>query len=213
MERDNQQWVADLREPGPRRDAALNDLALLLARGLHYALRSYSQVSVADVDDFVQEALLKVLAGLDSFRGDSRFVTWAQKIAVHVAISELRRARWRDMPLAQDGSGEGQSVVPERSQRLALNGQVEAGPERQAVQQAALDVLVRALRQDLTDRQREALTSVLVQEQPIEDVARRMGIHRNALYKLLHDARQRLKKQLLAEGTSAREILAAFEVS
>jgi predicted DNA-binding protein (UPF0251 family) len=40
-----------------------------------------------------------------------------------------------------------------------------------------------------------------------------MGIHRNALYKLLHDARQRLKKQLLAEGTSAREILAAFEVS
>jgi RNA polymerase sigma-70 factor (ECF subfamily) len=46
---------------------------------------------------------------------------------------------------------------------------------------------------------------------PLEEVARRMGTNRNALYKLLHDARQRLKTQLVAEGLSPDEILAAFE--
>ena len=46
---------------------------------------------------------------------------------------------------------------------------------------------------------------------PLEEVARRMGSNRYALYKLIHDARQRLKDHLLAEGLSAEEILSAFE--
>ncbi len=37
------------------------------------------------VEDFVQEALLKILDNLASFRGDSKFTTWAQKIAVNFA--------------------------------------------------------------------------------------------------------------------------------
>jgi RNA polymerase sigma-70 factor (ECF subfamily) len=37
-----------------------------------------------------------------------------------------------------------------------------------------------------------------------------MGTNRNALYKLLHDARQKLKKSLLAEGISPEEALSAF---
>ena len=45
---------------------------------------------------------------------------------------------------------------------------------------------------------------------PLEEVARRMGTNRNALYKLLHDARQRLKKRMMAEGLSPQEVLAAF---
>ncbi|MDH4136346.1 MAG: hypothetical protein OEW09_06480, partial [Anaerolineae bacterium] len=42
---------------------------------------------------------VKILDGLDSFRGESRFTTWAQKIAVRVAFTELRRHRWRDVSL------------------------------------------------------------------------------------------------------------------
>jgi RNA polymerase sigma-70 factor (ECF subfamily) len=48
---------------------------------------------------------------------------------------------------------------------------------------------------------------------PLEEVARRMGTNRNALYKLLHDARQRLKRKMEAEGLSSEEILSAFEAS
>jgi RNA polymerase sigma-70 factor (ECF subfamily) len=38
-----------------------------------------------------------------------------------------------------------------------------------------------------------------------------MGSNRNALYKLMHDARQRLQKRLAEEGLSSQEVLAAFE--
>lgn len=212
MERDNSQWITHLQALSPQRDAAITDLGALLARGLQHALRSYNGVGQADIDDFVQEALIKVLAGLGTFRGESRFVTWAQKIAVHVAISELRRARWRDVSLVQHtAEGDELEAAVEHAQQAALSGQAEAGPEHQAVQQIALHTLQRALQQELTERQREAITSILLEEMPFDEVARRMGTNRNALYKLLHDARQRLKKSLLSDGTPAQEILAAFE--
>jgi RNA polymerase sigma-70 factor, ECF subfamily len=46
---------------------------------------------------------------------------------------------------------------------------------------------------------------------PISEVARRMGTNQNALYKLLHDARRKLKRQMEAAGLSPLEVLAAFE--
>ena len=48
---------------------------------------------------------------------------------------------------------------------------------------------------------------------PLEEVANRMGTNRNALYKLLHDARQRLKKKLEEEGLSPQDVLAAFSLT
>jgi RNA polymerase sigma-70 factor (ECF subfamily) len=53
--------------------------------------------------------------------------------------------------------------------------------------------------------------AVRIQRMPIEEVARQMGMERNALYKLLHDARLRLKKRMEREGLKPEEVLAAFE--
>ncbi len=53
----------------------------------------------AAIEDFAQEALIKILDNLDSFRGESHFTTWAQKIAVRVAFTELRRKQWRNVSL------------------------------------------------------------------------------------------------------------------
>jgi RNA polymerase sigma-70 factor (ECF subfamily) len=96
-DRTNEEWLTELR--GPERDQALADLRAILVRGLGYAMADRSQVTEADLQDFAQEALLKILAGLDSFRGESRFTTWAHKIAVRVAFTELRRRRWKDVSL------------------------------------------------------------------------------------------------------------------
>jgi RNA polymerase sigma-70 factor (ECF subfamily) len=46
---------------------------------------------------------------------------------------------------------------------------------------------------------------------PLEEAARRMGTNRNALYKMMHDARLRLKKRLEKEGLTPMEVLAVFE--
>jgi len=202
-ERTNQEWLAALR--GPERDDALADLRAFLVRGLRYALASWPNVDEAALEDFAQDALLKILKGLDSFRGESRFTTWAQKIAVHVAFTELRRLRWRDVSL--NGLKESRDIdfVP--------NTMVDpsAGPEKQAMQRQVLSTLRRLIETELTDKQRQALVAARLHGMPIEEIARRMGSNRNALYKLLYDARQRLKKHLLAEGLSLQDVLAAFE--
>jgi DNA-directed RNA polymerase specialized sigma24 family protein len=46
---------------------------------------------------------------------------------------------------------------------------------------------------------------------PVSEVAKRMGTNQNALYKLLHDARRKLKKRMEAAGLPPQDVLAAFE--
>jgi RNA polymerase sigma-70 factor (ECF subfamily) len=201
-ERTNAEWLTALRGPG--RDEALNDLRAFLVRGLRYALASRSDVDEASIEDFVQDALLKILGALDTFRGEARFTTWAQKIAVRVAFTEMRRRRWQDVSL--DGMVEAGDLdfVPD-----ALVDR-SAGPDQQASQRFFLDTLKRLIATELTEKQRQALVAVRIQGMPLEEVARRMGTNRNALYKLLHDARQRLKRKMDAEGLPPEDVLAAF---
>ena len=57
------------------------------------------KADASTVEDFAQEAVLKVLAGMNTFRGDGRFTTWALSIGMRVAFSEMRKARWKDVSL------------------------------------------------------------------------------------------------------------------
>lgn len=200
--RTNQEWLDALRGPG--RDEALADLRAILVRGLHYALASQLDVDEALLEDFAQEAILKTLAALDSFRGESRFTTWAQKIAVREALTELRRHRWRDVSLEEITGGSDSDFIP------TTLADPSAGPERQAIQRELLETLGRMISEKLTDTQRTAMTAVYLHKVPLEEVARVMGTNRNALYKLLHDARQRLQQEILAEGFSGQDVLDAF---
>ncbi len=200
-ERTNDQWLADL--SGPEQDAALADLRALLTRGLTYALAGRG-ADVAAIEDFSQDALLKILGSLASFRGESKFTTWAQKIAINVAFTEMRRRRWQDVSL--DGIVEAREGdwIPDTL------SDPSAGPEQRATQNMLLSTLRRLVTQELTDKQRQAMMAIIIQGMPLEEVARRMGTNRNALYKLLHDARKRLKRQMEAEGLSPQDLLAAF---
>src|SRR5919106_5883150 len=200
-ERTNEQWLMELRGANP--DEALGDLYDLLVRGLRAALGSYGGGVDAYVEDFAQEALLRITGNLDSFRGESRFTTWAQKIAMNVALTELKRRRWRDVSLQEifarrEGADRGPADPHLTSEQLAL-------------QNTVLRELRRIIDEELTDRQREAVVAVILEEMPISEVARRMGTNQNALYKLLHDARKKLKRQMQAAGLSPQEVLATFE--
>ena len=203
-ERTNQEWLADLRGPG--REQALADLRAFLVRGLRYAMADRPSVTESDLEDFAQDALLKTLDKLDSFRGESRFTTWAQKIAVRVAFTELRRHRWKDVSM-QDlvAQFDNEDVTP------AVLTDPDASPEQQAAQQMMADIVHRLIAEELTERQRQAMTAIMLGGMPLEEVARRMNTNRNALYKLLHDARQKLQKRMIAQGLSAQDVLSAFE--
>jgi RNA polymerase sigma-70 factor (ECF subfamily) len=200
-ERINEDWLADLRGPNP--DAALADLYDLLVRGLRAAFGGYGGGVEADFGDFAQEALIKITGNLDSFRGESRFTTWAQKIAMNVALTELKRRRWRDVSL--------QDLFAEREVADRGPADTQLTPEQLALQNTVLGELRRMVDEELTNRQREALVAVLLEGMPVSEVARRMGTNQNALYKLLFDARRKLKREMEAAGISLQEVLAAFE--
>jgi RNA polymerase sigma-70 factor (ECF subfamily) len=202
VERTNEEWLEALR--GPQRDQALADLRALLIRGLRVALAGKGKLTEADLEDFVQEALVKILGALDSFRGEARFTTWAYKIAIRVAFSELRRRRWRDVSLEALTGATDSDFVPETLADPAVD------PEQHAIQHAVLDTLRQAIDNDLTEKQRRALIGARVYGMPTAEIARRLETNPNALYKLLHDARIRLQKALIAKGLPPEEILAAF---
>lgn len=203
--RSNQDWLQDLRASSPE---AIEALRSVLLRGLRAALAGRVSGDLEAIsEDFVQDALLKVLASLDSFRGESRFLTWAQKIAIHVALSDLRRKRWRDVSLqAYTETPEGEEYTPR------LLSDPAASPERQAARQELLRNVERLIFEELTERQRTAMLAILQDGVPLQVVAERMDTNPNALYKLLHDARQRMKQRLEEQvGFSAQEALALFE--
>ena len=99
QERDNNEWIAALQADGPLREAALSDLRGMLLIGLKTALKSRSDFVDSLLDDFVQDSLVRILRSLDQFQNRSRFVTWATAIAIRVALTELRKRRWRDVSL------------------------------------------------------------------------------------------------------------------
>lgn len=208
-ERTNEAWLADLRAEGPTRDAALQDLLSWLQRRLLYFLRDRSDLASRDEDelrqlagDFAQESVLMILQNLDQFAGRSKFTTWATKIAMNQALGELRRARWRDFSLEQ--------LTAQGDFEPIFLGADQATPERQAVRQAVLDTVMNVLQNEISPRQRQALYARLVLDVPIELLAQHMETNVNALYKLIHDARKRLKARLQEHDISTEEALAAF---
>ncbi|MDA1330611.1 MAG: RNA polymerase sigma factor [Chloroflexi bacterium] len=204
-ERSNEEWLQALSDPIS--SEALDDLRATLLRGLRAALSSRVDGDLEAVtEDFVQDALLKILASLHTFRGESRFTTWAQKIAIHVAFSELRRLRWKDISLQElVETPEGDEYTP------AILTDPDASPELHATQQDILQIVETLVMEELTDRQRTAMLAMLQGNMPISEVAKRMDSNPNALYKLLHDARKRLLAKLEEKaGLSAQEVLAIF---
>jgi len=207
--RTNEEWLSSLQSGGPAREAALEDLRAVVMKGLPYALSRW--VSPSDpqfeflVEEVTQETLLRILARLHTFEGRSQFTTWVHKIAIRIALSELRRKRWRDSSLDELVDDE-ESPAPE-----SLMEDASAGPETSVERADMMTRVRRVIAEELTDRQRQALVYLGVQGIPMEEAARKLKTNRNALYKLLHDARLRLKRRLALEGLTAQEVLAAFE--
>jgi RNA polymerase sigma-70 factor (ECF subfamily) len=207
--RTNEAWLSDLRAEGDRKTAAIEDLRAVIEKGLPYALSRWLSPSLpqfnALVEEVTQETLLRVLDQKDTFEGRSQFTTWVHKIAVRIALTELRRKRWRDTSL--DELTENEDIPPPKG----LLADLQASPETSAERADMLAHVRRIIDEDLTDRQRKALTMLAIQDLPMDEAARKLRTNRNALYKLLHDARLRLKTRLTMEDISAHEILALFE--
>ncbi len=208
-ERTNEVWIDSLREGGRARELALAELRPILLDGLRRGLVDTVQISGGEfsalADDFVQEALLRILANLDSFEGRSKFTTWAYKIAARVALTELRRKQWQNRSLDELLAMEAPFA------NAAILADDHPTPEKQAERTEILQRLNDIIHHELTERQRQAILTVPVGGVPLAEAAERLGVTRNAFYKLLHDARLRIKRKLEEEDLTPDDILALFE--
>jgi RNA polymerase sigma-70 factor (ECF subfamily) len=210
----NEEWLWALTEqPGEVQSDALRDLHDFLLRAVlvylsqrRSELAGWSRDDVRGLaEDLAQEALLEVRESLTRFKGESKFTTWAYRFVINRAASELRRQHYRNVSLDQLREEEPvlfQALLPEQ-------GAVE--PERMAERRNYLRLLRDIIEHELNERQRAAIVGVHVQGLSMDEVAAALGLNRNALYKLLHDARKRLKARLQARHLTEGDILAAFQ--
>jgi RNA polymerase sigma-70 factor (ECF subfamily) len=199
--RENAIWMRDLRACGPVQATAITDLRGLLLRGLARSFQARGNLDQAFLEDVAQQALVHILDHLEQFQGRSRFTTWAMAIAVRLAMSALRRKRWQDVSL--------ESMTEPIERALALDRDDTTSPAQHAEQHAMVETLRRLIDEALTDKQWMAMTAELG-GMPLEEIARRMDSNVNAVYKLLHDARQRLKRGLETAGYTAEDVRSAF---
>lgn len=204
-ERGNDEWIAALgSDETSERDEAISELRTILVRGLRFGLKRTlgRRGAIEQIEDFAQEGLVRILDNLDSFRGESRFTTWAQKIALRVAYSELRRKRWEDVSL--DVMLEG-----DRDAGIAPIDPADGRPDpyERTADRTAMELVVEIIDTELTELQRTALRAIIIQGMPMEEVARRMETNRNALYKLLHDARRKVAAVLQKRGIDPADLL------
>lgn len=208
--RTNREWLDALQGNTQQQAAALEDLRDWIIRTLPYGLSRWLSPQDAHFHDLVeesaQETLLRVLDNLHSFEGRSQFTTWVNKIAVRIALTELRRKRWRDQSLdaLRDAP---HHAVPQH----AMTDRQQTRPENRAVQNSLMQQVQKAIAEELSPRQRQALMLVAFHGVPLDIVAQRMQTNRNALYKMLHDARVKLQRRLTRDGLPPKDILATFE--
>jgi len=195
----NDPWVLRLRGQADVRDAALNELRELLLRGLSKSMSSRYGGALS-ADDVVQDALVKILASLDQFAGRSQFTTWAMTVATRIGISAMRRKHFQDV-----------SIESFRTDNSAIEIPAEGGVTASAEfdRQSLVGKLQGLIDTVLSEKQRYAIRASLA-GMPMEVIAEKSGSNRNSVYKLVHDARLKLKSGLEAAGISADELAATF---
>jgi len=211
--RTNEHWIRDLTAGGAEQEAALNDLRDLLLRAALYFFSRHPG-DLADLghdeilqraEDCAQDALLAVTTHLSDFRGDSRFTTWAYKFAINMALMSARRERWKGVSLDEISAAADSAAF----QRL-LHDQSTGAPEQSVMQDEVRATILRVIESDLTEKQRQVLLMLVFHDVPLDEAARHFNTNRNAIYKLLHDARRKLKSGLQAHGFETREALSFF---
>lgn len=213
-ERTNEQWLDDLRGKPSVQTAALSDLRTRLQRSILYYLgqersdlRDLSGQELNQMaEDLAQDALMRVMDNLDSFRGESLFTTWANRIAIRLAISDLRRARYRDFSL-DDLTADGE-LSPNAA---SVSSDAAPTPEEATERSDVMAKISAAFEDALTERQFKALDAVALKGIPMDIVAEQLGTNRNALYKLLHDARRKLRTHLETQGLSIDYMMDLFK--
>jgi RNA polymerase sigma-70 factor (ECF subfamily) len=196
LDPDSAEWVASLGGVDGTRDEAvvrLHGLLVRIARGEVRRRSGQLSLAGAELDDVAHQAaadaLVAVTAKLGQFRGESRFTTWAYKFVILEVSTKIGRHFWRHPTHPMDT--EDWDRLPDR---FGLQ------PAAESEWRDLVAALHRAVDEVLTARQRQVFVAIVINAVPLDALAAELGSNRNALYKMLFDARRKLRAALAAEG-------------
>ena len=157
VDADTREWLRLLNSGNP--DAAATQLhGWLLKIALVEAHRRnvHSPVKGGELEDIAYQATadaaMAIMAKLDTFRGESRFTTWAYSFVIHEVSLKLARHHWSDRAVHLDE--EDWDRLPD----LAVND-----PSRLAVVAEIINLVNRSLQEALTEYQRDIFVAVVVE--------------------------------------------------
>jgi RNA polymerase sigma-70 factor (ECF subfamily) len=209
----NEEWIQALSGSGKQQDEAINDLRQFLLKVSLFTLYRYLKdlralshsERLALAEDCAQEALITVLNHLSDFKGESKFTTWAFKFAVNVSLACARREGWKQISLEHLPDGKGSYDWLVSNDHLS-----PANAELKSLQAEVAAVLDEAIQHALTEKQRLVFRMIVFEQVPMDAVVQRMETNRNAVYKLLYDARKKLKQALQSNDLKMDEIFRLF---
>jgi RNA polymerase sigma-70 factor, ECF subfamily len=196
LDAESAELLQGLAGAGARREAALAGLherLLRIARGEVSRRGPRLAISGPELDDLAYQAaadaLVAILGKLGQFRGESRFTTWAYKFVIFEVSAKIGRHFWRHPAVPLDA--EDWDRMP---------GWFGFDPAQEAEWRDLLAALRRAVETELTPRQRQVFVAIVLNDAPLDTLVMHLGSSRNAIYKMLFDARRKLRAALAANG-------------
>ena len=202
----NSEWVLEL---GFRDDTTIESLrSLLIGAAIVYLYKRLPEWNRTDIhclaEDLAQDATMQVLDNLSGFRGDSKFTTWACSFVINLAAHELTLKRYGNIRIddKKDPMRYLTSLLHSRDRQVTA--------ENMAERRNILEI-ISGIIESLPERQRRAVIGICLKQLPVAIVAESVGLNRNALYKMLHDARVKILAGLKNKCLTLGDIYATFE--
>jgi RNA polymerase sigma-70 factor, ECF subfamily len=198
---DSAEWLRALEGTGADSEAACLRLHAMLLRIARHEVRRrgvHLQIAGPELDDVAHQAaadaMVAILAKAGQFRGESRFSTWAYKFVIFEVSTKIGRHFWRNRTVTMDE--EDWSRLPDR---FGLD------PVYEAEWRDLVAALHQAVDEDLTDRQRQVFVAIVLNGVSLDALVAELGSNRNAIYKMMFDARRKLRAALVAKGVMDTE--------
>jgi RNA polymerase sigma-70 factor, ECF subfamily len=196
LDEESSAWLRRLGAGGGARQAAERDLYARLVRIALAEVRRRSAstaVTGPELTDVAHQAaadaMVAILAKIDGFRGESRFITWAYRFVILEVSSKLGRHYWANPPVALDAG-----------QWERLPDRFGIDPARHAEAAGILAKVRRVVEHELTAHQQRVFVAIVVDGIPLDALAAKLGLERNAVYKVIFDARRKIRRALVANG-------------
>jgi RNA polymerase sigma-70 factor, ECF subfamily len=196
IDRENHRWVRDLAAAGPVREMACRELhpvLLRIAKSEAHRRAPLLELDGPELDDIAHQAaadaLMAISERLDRFRGEARFTTWASKFVIFNVATKLNRHFWHR-----------HEVPYEQEDWSRIASRFDLGPDDEAQVREFAAAVSSVVEENLSERQRIVFVATALNGMPMDVLADELGSTHNALYKVLFDARKKLRAALVASG-------------